>query len=148
MLYAMLRSLYISIEEWFWSNVQKTETCWIWLGTLRSDGYGQFMFNGKMFYAHRFSYETIKGKIPDGRQLDHLCRNRACVNPDHLEAVTQKVNVLRGIGFAAVNARQTHCIRGHELTDDNVYPKNHLNRRVCKTCKRESNRKWQRDHKK
>lgn len=85
--------------------------------------------------AHRFSYEILVGPIPEGMELDHLCKNRRCVNPAHLEPVTHHENLIRGNGFTGINARKTHCSRGHELSQDNI-----LNRsrggRECKTCHR------------
>lgn len=107
--------------------------CWIWNASLNPGGYGQICTRtGHPALAHRVSYELNRGPIPKGLTLDHLCRNRCCVNPDHLEAVTMTLNVLRGIGPTAVNARKTICKRGHALTQDNV----HLwrNMRFCKAC--------------
>ena len=86
--------------------------CWLWTGAL-VEGYGVLSVNGRLTFAHRFSYEQAKGPIPAGLEIDHLCRVRCCANPDHLEPVTTRVNLLRGVGAAAINARKTHCIRGH-----------------------------------
>jgi hypothetical protein len=112
-----------------------TETgCWQWQRPL-DNGYGRFWVDGQTVLAHRYSYEIHVGSIPDGLHLDHLCRNRGCVNPAHLEPVTLAVNVLRGEGLSAVNARKTVCKHGHPLTDDNVYvtPRGS---RTCRACQR------------
>lgn len=107
--------------------------CWEWVGA-RSAGYGGIMVGGKRVGAHRYVYEQLVGQIPKGLSLDHLCRNHACVNPDHLEPVTHRVNVLRGIGEAAKNAAKTYCKRGHELERDR------RGRRWCRTCHRDHQR--------
>ena len=80
----------------FWAKVNKTDTCWLWTASKNWGGYGSFRVNKKKVTAHRYSYEIYKGKIPNGLQLDHLCRNRACVNPEHHEPVTNRENVVRG----------------------------------------------------
>lgn len=113
--------------------------CHNFVGWKRPDGYGQIWVDRKMRRAHRIAYELFIGPIPDGLVVDHLCRNRACVNPAHLEAVTHGENVLRGVNPAAQRSRQTHCQRGHELTGDNLYT--HGGRRRCRTC----NNQWQRE---
>jgi len=112
--------------------------CWVWLGS-ETCGYGRFRVPEGNLLAHRYAYMKLRGPIPDGLHLDHLCRVRLCVNPAHLEPVTNKENIHRGIGFAAVNARKTHCKRGHSLSGDNVYIRNRKamwEERSCLACKR------------
>lgn len=107
--------------------------CWLWTGTLDKKGYGGFSIaRCKKILAHRFAYEHFREPIPKGLTLDHLCRVHNCVNPDHLEAVTRRENLLRGVGFPAVNARKTHCLRGHEFNDRNT--RRARGARVCRIC--------------
>lgn len=118
------------IEERFWNQVKKTATCWLWLGYTNERGYGYFRKNrDKRVRVHRFAYELIKGKIPKGLTIDHLCRVRHCVNPNHLEAVTFLENIGRG-----KEATKTHCHRGHKFTKENTRMSH--GSRVCKMCHR------------
>jgi hypothetical protein len=111
--------------------------CWITSTKITNPmEYDRIWSNGRCYRVHKLSYEIYKGKIPNGCEIDHLCRNRKCFNPDHLEAVTHKVNILRGEGLAAKKARQTHCIHGHELSGDNLYAYLYKGRvgRYCIPC--------------
>jgi hypothetical protein len=112
------------IRELFMSyvSVEPMSGCWLWLGTIGSRGYGSFWDGYKNLRAHRVSYIIFKpGGIPDGLELDHKCRLRCCVNPDHLEPVTSQVNQLRSpIAIGAVHARRTHCPQGHPLIEGNL----------------------------
>jgi hypothetical protein len=110
--------------------------CWIWIGTVGTKGYGRIAIKGKLYQAHRIVYELLVGPIPNGLQLDHVCRNRLCVNPAHCEPVDNKTNVLRGIGFAAQNAKKTHCSKGHLFDSENTRITN-TGRRKCMACDRE-----------
>jgi HNH endonuclease len=116
------------------------DSCWMWTGPL-SDGYGRTgKDKDRDQLVHRIVYKNLVGPIPDGFQLDHLCRNRACCNPAHLEPVTQKVNLLRGEGACAQHARKTHCKRGHEFTPENTGNAS-KGGRYCITCSREAARR-------
>ena len=99
----------------FWNHVDKTNEygCWTWTGYVDPRGYARISVENRPQFIHRFSYELHKGPIPEGLTIDHLCRTRHCVNPAHLEAVTDRENILRGISAVAVNARKTACPRGH-----------------------------------
>lgn len=107
----------------FWSKIArgKVDDCWEWLATKSKKGYGQFRLNGQMRFAHRVAYVATNGEIPKGLTIDHLCKNRACVNPSHLEAVSQGENARRGLV-------KTHCKNGHPRTTENI-------NRVSKNCK-------------
>lgn len=130
----------ISTQQRFWSKVELdcNDKCWNWLGHLRN-GYGRFNLNNLLVTAHRFSYELLVGQIPEGLQLDHLCRNRKCVNPKHLEPVTLKENVLRGHGLTAKYAKRTHCDKGHPFIKENIY-NTKSGVRCCKICGAERKR--------
>ncbi len=112
-------------------RVENSE-CWAWSGFVAPNGYAQLGQRG----AHRVAYELLVGPIPHGLQIDHLCRNRGCVNPQHMEPVTIKTNVLRGIGITAVHAKQTHCKHGHEFTPENTRY-DAKGSRCCRACARE-----------
>lgn len=133
--------------EAFWKKVQKTDQCWLWGGGRHSAGYGTTSFHGGKQYAHRVAYELLVGKIPAGLQIDHFRMNegprhapcsRLCVNPAHLEVVTQKENILRGNWTAARNARKTHCPQGHEYDEVNTFRRR--GGRECRTCHRDAER--------
>ena len=109
--------------------------CWIWLGSCAQSGYAHVKIDHKTRYIHRIIYEHFKGPISPGLTIDHLCRVRCCINPDHLEQVTRGQNVLRGESTSAKNRRKTHCIHGHELCGANlVHVKSRPRTRVCRIC--------------
>jgi len=118
-----------------WNKVEKTQTCWFWRGGTNGKGYGLIRTNGRRRVVHRVAWESLRGPIPTGLELDHLCRVRLCVNPEHLEVVTGTTNILRGISPTAINARKTQCIHGHNFNAENTYidPRG---KRACKECQR------------
>ena len=124
------------LDKRFWEKVDRgaANGCWNWTASLKSRGYGRFYLNGKYHLAHRISYETLCGDVPDGLQLDHLCRNRSCVNPTHLEPVTCRENLLRGDTFNAKNASKTICPLGHAYSGVYVDKRGHT-LRTCKKCR-------------
>jgi hypothetical protein len=120
-------------DQRFWSKVDKTASCWLWTGYVNNHGYGVFGRHRQTQYVHRFAYERLVGPIPEGLELDHLCRTPSCVNPEHLEAVTHRENSLRSDSPHAREARQTHCIHGHPFSKSNTYVTK-LGKRQCRQC--------------
>lgn len=129
----------------FWRKVNKTNTCWLWTAGRfgRDQEYGCFYLTGGRIAigAHIWSYVQKFGPIKDGLVLDHLCRQTLCVNPDHLEPVTHQVNILRGVGLASQEAKQTHCKYGHSLADAHLVGKPDRLRRDCRQCRINRNSK-------
>ncbi len=116
--------------------------CWLWVGSIcKRNGYGDF--GGIKAYV--YSYLLHKGTLPAKNEPDHLCRIRACVNPEHLEAVTRRINLLRGDTIAARKAAQTHCEHGHEFTEENVY-RTKDGTRNCRKCRSLASIKWAREN--
>jgi hypothetical protein len=112
----------------FWAKVVEEDNgCLVWTGATKPNGYGCFARLGRAYHPHRLSYEWLVGPIPDGKEIDHLCRNKACVNPEHLEAVTHLENIRR------YHAGKTHCKNGHELVGDNALPQK-KGSTICRTC--------------
>ena len=118
----------------FWTRVNKTDSCWLWLPKKERNGYGRVRVNNKRLGVHVVSYLLTGKNIPNGMVIDHLCRVRHCVNPQHLEVVTRGENVLRGNGVTAQHAKQTHCKRGHPFNNANTL--RIKNGRDCKSCNR------------
>jgi CxxC motif-containing protein len=126
------------------AHVEKRDDgCWQWSGCINPGGYGVFGIYGRNTAAHRISYEMFTGPIPDGLTIDHLCRNTGCVNPDHLEAVTMTENIRRSCSAGGLNARKTHCPRGHEYTPENTIRGRHLKYRRCRICDGEQHKRAQ-----
>lgn len=121
--------------------------CWIWQGTHQQKGYGMRWDAAvkRMVYLHRVNYEHFVAPIPDGYQIDHLCKTPPCCNPTHLEAVTPRENMLRSDSPAARQAQQTHCKNGHPFAGDNLRIERD-GRRKCKTCARDYQRTYLREY--
>ena len=116
--------------------------CLLWLGNIDRKGYGRIVIDKKLLFAHRVAFTILGARnLSPGLVLDHKCRVRCCVNPQHLEEVPSKENSMRGIGACAQNAKKTHCKNGHPLTGENLGG-NGLGGRRCMTCKRQKNKEW------
>jgi hypothetical protein len=119
----------------FWAKVERTDGCWNWTAYKSAGGYGRFAVRSIAYQAHRVAYEDAFGRIPPGLVLDHICRNKGCVRPDHLQVVTQTTNILRGEAWSAVNARKTACPNGHPYDESNTYVIPSTGGRMCRICR-------------
>jgi hypothetical protein len=140
------------IDVRFWRQVEKTDTCWIWTGA-KQRGYGQFSrdyiknaagkWRTRTVRAHRHAYETLVGPIPEGLTIEHECKNPSCVRPGpgHCTLLTRGENSLAGDGPAAQNARKTHCVAGHEFTEQNTHIRKE-GHRECRACARDRARRY------
>lgn len=130
----------IPAEQRFWAKIDRHPSgCWLWTDGLDHEGYGRLRVDTSTPAAHRYAYELLVGPIPEGLVIDHLCRVRSCVNPAHLEPVTDQVNILRGTSLSAARAIQSHCKRGHEFTAGNTYlwtDAKGRTSRICRSCRR------------
>ena len=115
--------------------VVSDDGCWLWVAGKDNNGYGQFWVKPRTRRAHQLAYEAVHGPVPNGLELDHICRKPACINPDHLRAVTHYENVMCGFGVGARAARQERCKHGHDLTPENLV-KTSGTRRMCLLCHR------------
>lgn len=138
-------------QERFWAKVNKDgpNGCWLWTAAYcLSSGdnkYGTFKLAGRRVAPHRFAYESLVGPVPEGLELDHLCRNTLCVNPQHLEAVTHRVNIGRGLkAVPGIRSRQTACIHGHPFDEENTYHWGGW--RHCRACGNERHKRSYREN--
>ena len=136
------------LVERFWNKIQVDENtgCWNWLGPKVGRGYGVITIDSRQRYTHRFAYEVNIGKIPESLTIDHLCKNKLCANPEHMEVVSNRENNMRGNSMSAINARKTHCKNGHPLIGSNLRVRK-TGVRNCRICIRKYERDWTKDHK-
>lgn len=125
----------------------KVGACLVRQGATNGNGYGRIWHGGKRYYTHRLAYESAKGPIPPKFDIDHLCRNHSCCNPEHLEAVTRRENAIRGIGPSLLKSRMaavTHCPKGHQYTSENtmIRDRGKYTARACRECHRAAFRNW------
>lgn len=129
-----------TLQERFWKKVVKggPDDCWLWTAAKTSNGYGLFTnADSRLVVAHRWLYEQLYGPLPPLSVVHHRCHNRACVNPAHLETLTNRANVLEGSGPSAANVLKTHCPQGHPYSGDNLYV-SPRGQRICRQCRRDS----------
>jgi hypothetical protein len=118
------------------ARFEPVDDCWEWTGYIRGGGYGALRINARFTPAHRAMYELLVGDIPEGKFLDHLCENRKCINPSHLEPVTCKENLLRSSKtWASINTAKDECVNGHKFTKLNTYYRKDYHARECRTCR-------------
>lgn len=128
------------------AKIDKSDNCWLWAGAIDKAGYGRMGVGGKVLYTHRLSYEFYVGPIPEGLHIDHICRVRSCLNPDHLEPVTCRENARRGNTGELSGAKQrakTHCPQGHPYDETNTYVDPNNGSRTCRKCHAERERRSQ-----
>lgn len=132
----------LSSQDRLWSNIDVVDVddCWVWKGATTVKEYGRLRVGGRKKLAYQYAYELVCGPVPDGLELDHLCRNRACCNPFHLEPTTHQENVLRGVAGLTNNhqTKKTHCPSGHPYSDTNTRKQD--GQRRCIVCRREQGR--------
>lgn len=134
----------MSVIERLKNKIIKKKGCWLWIGYITNNGYGMIHYKRKTDYSHRVSYQIFKGKIPENKELDHLCRNRSCINPKHLEPVIRSENALRGLGpkkLGLLNSSKKKCQNGHFFNKKNTYYRK-SGGRACRPCVAKSQQKY------
>lgn len=122
------------VETRILSRIKEENGCWVWQGHISSDGYGRVYWNERQWLAHRAAYTLWAGPVAEGLELDHLCRNRQCVNPEHLEPVTHSENMMRSPIMGRAQLEKTHCPKGHPYSEENTMRRD--GKRYCRTCER------------
>ena len=139
----------VGLAERLWAKVDRSggpDACWPFTGGLAPTGYATIYRDGHTAYAHRVAYELTVGPIPAGLQIDHLCRVRPCVNPSHLEPVTNRENQLRGVNPMVLISKSGRCARGHPFTPENTYFRRDKRSRECLTCRHTRWLRWYRQN--